>query len=287
MKNFLCSALLLFVFNLASAQDDLLNQLDTAKPEEKEIETSAFKGLQICNMQSTKMTSKGEWYMVVSHRFGDLTNGFNNFFGLDNALTKFGGIYGVTDWLSLGASRHTLDKVYEVTAKYKLANQMKEGFPVTIVGYNTMDINSKLDKAVLPGLQFNNRLAFSTQLLVSRKFSDSFSLELNPIYIHKNLYEYGLEQKNEFFVGTGARYKVAKRMSVNLEYAARINTIEGSKSPFQNPITLGLDIETGGHVFQLVLSNSQAMNDVAMFSRPSGDFFGGAIYFGFNMYRVF
>ena len=287
MKNFLCSALLLFVFNLASAQDDLLNQLDTAKPEEKEIETSAFKGLQICNMQSTKMTSKGEWYMVVSHRFGDLTNGFNNFFGLDNALTKFGGIYGVTDWLSLGASRHTLNKVYEVTAKYKLANQMKEGFPVTIVGYNTMDINSKLDKAVLPGLQFNNRLAFSTQLLVSRKFSDSFSLELNPIYIHKNLYEYGLEQKNEFFVGTGARYKVAKRMSVNLEYAARINTIEGSKSPFKNPITLGLDIETGGHVFQLVLSNSQAMNDVAMFLRPSGDFFGGAIYFGFNMYRVF
>ena len=287
MKNFLCSTLLLFVFSIASAQDDLLNQLDDTKPNEKEIETAAFKGLQICNMQSTKMTSKGEWYMIVSHRFGDLTNGFNNFFGLDNANTKLGGIYGVTDWLSFGATRHTLNKVYEVTAKYKLANQIKEGFPVTIVGYNTMDVNSQLDKAVLPGLQFNNRLAFSTQLLVSRKFSDSFSLELNPIYIHKNLYEYGREQKNEFFVGAGARYKVAKRMSVNLEYAARINTVEDFTSPFKNPLTVGLDIETGGHVFQLVLSNSQAMNDVATFSKPSGDLFGGEIYFGFNLYRVF
>ncbi len=287
MKKILYSTILLFTVGFASAQDDLLNQLDAEKTEGKEVETSAFKGLQICNMQSTKLTSKGEWYMLVSHRFGDLTNGFNNFFGLDNAYTKFGGIYGVTDWLSLGASRHTLDKVYELTAKYKLANQIKDGFPVTIVGYNTMDINSKLDKDIFPGLKFNNRLAFSSQLLVSRKFSNSFSLELNPIYIHKNLYEYGLEQKNEFFIGTGARYKIAKRMSVNLEYAARISTVDGARTPYENPLTVGLDIETGGHVFQLVLSNSQAMNDVAMFSRPTGDWFSGAIYFGFNMYRVF
>lgn len=287
MKNVICCTILFFSVGFAFAQDDLLNELSSEKTNTKEIETSAFKGLQIANMQSTKLTSKGEWYMVVSHRFGDLTNGFDNFFGLDNAYTKFGGIYGVTDWLSVGASRHTYDKVYEVTAKYRLANQIKDGFPVTLVGYNTIDINTNLDKDLLPGLKFTNRLAFSTQLLISRKFSDSFSLELNPIYIHKNLYEYGTEQKNEFFMGTGARYKIAKRMSLNIEYAARISTIEGERSPYQNPLTLGLDIETGGHVFQLVLSNSQAMNDVAMYSRPSGNWNGGGIYFGFNMYRVF
>lgn len=287
MKNVICCTILFFSVGFAFAQDDLLNELSSEKTNTNEIETSAFKGLQIANMQSTKLTSKGEWYMVVSHRFGDLTNGFDNFFGLDNAYTKFGGIYGVTDWLSVGASRHTYDKVYEVTAKYRLANQIKDGFPVTLVGYNTIDINTNLDKDLLPGLKFTNRLAFSTQLLISRKFSDSFSLELNPIYIHKNLYEYGTEQKNEFFMGTGARYKIAKRMSLNIEYAARISTIEGERSPYQNPLTLGLDIETGGHVFQLVLSNSQAMNDVAMYSRPSGNWNGGGIYFGFNMYRVF
>lgn len=283
MKRTLCFSLLLFAVGFASAQDDLLNQLDAEKPADKEIEMAAFKGLQICNMQSTKMTSKGEWYMIVSHRFGDLTNGFDNFFGLDDANTEIGGIYGVTNWLSLGASRHTLDKIYEVTAKYKLADQLKEGFPVTIVGYNTMDINSKLENTVYPGIEFQDRLAFTTQLLVSRKFSDSFSFQLNPIYVHKNLYEAGIEKENDFFIGSGARYKIAKRMSVNLEYAARL----GSGSIYENPLTVGLDIETGGHVFQLVFSNSQAMNDVAVFSRPQGDWAGGPIYFGFNLYRVF
>ena len=248
---------------------------------------AAFKGLQICNMQSTKLASKGEWYLLVSHRFGDLTEGFDNFFGLDLAYTKLGGIYGVTDWLQLGASRQTHNKIYELTAKYKLANQEIDGFPVTIVGYNTMDINSALKTSEFTNLQFTDRLAFSTQLLISRKFSEKLSIEVAPIYVHKNLYDDALEQKDLFLVGTGARYKIAKRLSVNLEYAARVIAVEGFTSPYHNPLSVGLDIETGGHVFQLVLSNSQPMNDVTVFSNTSGDWNGGSVYFGFNMYRTF
>lgn len=287
MKYLLSLLLVAFSIGYASAQDDLLNQLDTVKSKEKEIEMSAFKGVQICNMQSTKLAAKGEWYMVVSHRFGDLTEGFDNFFGLDNALTKIGALYGATNWLTLGASRHTYNKIYELTAKYKMANQEVDGFPVTIVGYNTMDINSALKTSEYPNLQSTDRFAFTTQLLVSRKFSDKFSLEVAPIYVHKNLYDDNLEQKDQFLVGTGARYKIAKRLSVNLEYAARIITVEGFTSPYHNPLTVGLDIETGGHVFQLVVSNSQPMNDVALYSNTSGDWNGGSIYFGFNMYRSF
>jgi hypothetical protein len=287
MKDLLSLLLVTFSIGYASAQDDLLNQLDTVKSKEKEIEMSAFKGLQICNMQSTKLAAKGEWYMVVSHRFGDLTQGFDNFFGLDMAYTKIGGIYGLTNWLSIGASRQTHDKIYELTAKYKLANQETDGFPVTIVGYNTMDVNSALKTSLYPHLQFTDRLAFTTQLLVSRKFSEKFSFELAPIYVHKNLYDDVLEQKDLFLVGAGARYKIAKRLSVNLEYAARVITVEGFTSPYHNPLSVGLDIETGGHVFQLVVSNSQPMNDVAYFANTSGDWNGGSIYFGFNMYRSF
>lgn len=287
IKHLLSIVLVILSIGSASAQDDLLNQLDTVKSKEKEIEMSAFKGLQICNMQSTKMAAKGEWYMVVSHRFGDLTQGFDNFFGLDNALTKIGGLYGATKWLTIGASRQTYNKLYELTAKYKLANQEIDGFPVTIVGYNTMDINSALKTSEYPNLQSTDRLAFTSQLLVSRKFSEKFSFEVAPIYVHKNLYDDVLEQKDLFLVGAGARYKIAKRLSVNLEYAARIITVEGFTSPYHNPLSVGLDIETGGHVFQLVVSNSQPMNDVAVFSNTSGDWNGGSIYFGFNMYRSF
>ena len=287
LNKVLFSALLLCVFNVSNAQDDdLMKELD-ATSQTKQNTTAAFKGLQVCNMQSTKLPAKGEFYFLVSHRFGDLTNGINNFFGLDNAFTKIGGIYGATNWLSLGLSRHTYQKTFEFAAKYKFANQVDDGFPVTIVGYNTMDVRTDKLEILYPGIKFNNRLAYSTQLIVSRKFSKNFSMQVAPIFIHKNLYDGVMDQKNLILVGTGARYKIAKRLSLNFDYAARVNLPEGFTSPFRNPATIGLDIETGGHVFQLVFSNSQPMNDVSYYSTATGLTGGKNIFFGFNMYRAF
>lgn len=281
------SVMFLFSFGLMQAQDDLLNELDAIKSDKKEVEMAAFKGLQVCNMQSTKLPVKGEFYFLVSHRFGDLTNGINNFFGLDNALTKLGGIYGATNWLSLGVSRHTYQKTYELAAKYKFANQMVNGFPFTIVGYNTMDIRSEKLDILYPQIKFNNRLAFSSQLIISRKFSSAFSMQVAPIYIHKNLYDGIEEQKDLYLIGAGARCKLSKRLSLNVDYAARVSLPDEFNSPYRNPLTVGLDIETGGHVFQLVFSNSQAMNDVSIYSNATGSGLNKGIFFGFNMYRVF
>lgn len=277
----------LFTSFVSHSQDDLLSQLDTIRTNQKERVTSAFKGLQICNIQSTKLPSKGEWYVLISHRFGDLTEGINNFFGLDNAYTKIGTIYGASEWLSLGFSRHTYQKNYELAVKYKVASQETNGFPVTIVGYHTTDINTALSTDLYPKLQFSDRMSFSNQLLISRKFSESLSLQLTPMYIHKNLYDLypNTENKDQLVLASGGRYKLSKRLSLNLEYAARLNQKESEI--YKNALTLGLDIETGGHVFQMVFSNAQQMNDVAVFTNAKGDWNGGSIYFGFNMYRVF
>lgn len=272
-------------FISASAQDDLFKELEADSVVKKEIETSAFKGLQVCTMQSTKLASKGEWYFMVAHRFGDLTEGFDNFFGLDNALAKIGGLYGVADWLTVGFSRHTLNKNHEFVAKYKLANQQVNGFPVTITGYNTVDFNSDLTTDEFPLLQTSHRFAYSVQLPISRKFSNSFSLLLNPIYIHKNLYEANYERADNFLVAIGGRHKVSKRISINAEYAVRLNARETSF--YHNPATVGMDLETGGHVFQLLFSNSQPMNDISYFTNAKGITNGKGIYFGFNLYRVF
>jgi hypothetical protein len=286
---YLFSWLFLFSFvGSISAQDDLLSQLDTIKPKGKQMEMAAFKGLQVCSMQSTKLPIQGEWYFLVSHRFGDLTEGINNFFGLDNALTRIGGIYGAADWLSLGASRHTFNKTFELSAKYLLVSQKIDGFPFTIVGYNTMDINSsKFDKEEFPNFKENSRLAYTSQLLISRKFNESVSLQINPVFVHKNLYDAqpGTEKKDQTLIAGGGRCKLSKRISFNVEYAFRLS--EPEKETYHNPLTAGFDIETGGHVFQLVFSNSQAMNDVAYFTNANGKWNGGSIYFGFNMYRVF
>jgi Membrane bound beta barrel domain (DUF5777) len=285
MKNFLSVLFILFMACNANAQDDLLKELDSIHPFESEVVPFAFKGLQICNMQSTKLAAKGETYILISHRFGDLTEGLDNFFGLDNALTKIGAIYGVTNWLQLGFSRQTYNKTYELAAKYKFANQLTTSFPFTIVGYNTLDINSNLKTEVYPNLKFTNRLAFTSQLLISSKVSESLSLEINPVFVYKNLIDRQTENKRQFVIAAGGRYKISKRMSINLEYAARMNPPKTDK--YHDPLTLGLDIETGGHVFQMVFSNSQAMNDVAVFTNATGKWNGGSIYFGFNMYRVF
>ncbi len=288
MKYFLTLLLATITIFQVNAQDDLLNQLDKEEPKEKEVTPYAFKAMQICNMQSTKLAAKGEFYVLISHRFGDVTEGFENFFGLDEAITKIGGIYGITNGISIGITRHRNNKTYELAGKYRIVSQVNDGFPLTIVGYNTVDINSAIKKEQYPRLKFNNRLAYTTQLLISRKFSEILSFELAPIYVHKNLYEDLSEQKDLFLMGAGGRCKLTKRLSLNLEYAARLNDTEGSKEIYNNPLTVGLDIETGGHVFQLVFSNSQPMNDVAVFSNTTGEWDKArGIYFGFNMYRVF
>ena len=267
------------------AQDDLLKELESDKPKTKEIVQTAFKGMQICTMQSTKLAAKGEYYFMVAHRFGDLTNGFDNFFGFDNALTKIGGLYGATEWLTVGVSRHTYRKIYEFSAKYRLANQEVDGFPFTIVAYNTVEINSELKTALFPELKFINRLAFSTQLPISRKFSEKLTFEFNPIYIHKNLFDDATEKKDQFLVALGGRYKLTKRLSVNGEYAYKLGA--APSNVYTNPLTVGLDIETGGHVFQLVFSNSQPMNEVSYYTNGTGNWSSKGIYFGFNLYRVF
>ncbi|HBV16403.1 DUF5777 family beta-barrel protein [Chryseobacterium carnipullorum] len=266
---------------LVSAQEDLLKDIDTLKTT-TEISQPAFKALQIVTGQSTKLSAKNEWYIVVAHRFGDISTGFKNFFGLDDASTKLGVIYGLTDAVSVSLSRETNMKTFEGAVKYKLVKQT-ENFPADIVGYNVMALNTDLDKDNYPYLKFGDRLAYLTQALISRRFNDKFSLQLSPSFIHKNLFDPALEDKNQFLAGLGGRYKISKRISINAEYFVNFD----NHSFYKNPLSLGMDIETGGHVFQLLFSNSQINSDIGYLSNAVGKWGKGQIFFGFNLYRVF
>jgi hypothetical protein len=271
----------IFSFLNLSAQEDLLSQLDSTQVEDTNV-TAAFKGLQIITLQSTKLPAKKEFYFVVSHRFGSVKGGISEFFGFDQATTKIGGIYGVTEWLSLSGSRHTLSKVYEVGAKYRLFRQ-NATFPFEIVGSSTIDVNSFLKKEDYPKIEFSDRLAFVNQLLVSRKFSEKFSLEVVPSFIHKNLYNPQIERKDQFSLATGGRMKITKRLSLNMEYACNFD----KPGFYNNPLSVGLDVETGGHIFQLLFTNSQSMTESGYLTTGSGNWTKGDFFFGFNLYRVF
>lgn len=280
MRIFLLAVCLMSI-TISRAQDDLLTELDSTAVDAN-YATAVFKGLQVVTLQTTKMPAKKEFYFVVSHRFGSVKDGISEFFGFDMATTKIGGIYGVTDWLAVSASRHTMLKVYETSLKYRLARQ-GDAFPVDIVGYNTIDMNTFLDEDDYPKLEFADRLSYISQVIVSRKFSDRFSLELVPSFIHRNLYDPAIENDNQFSLGSGGRMKLTKRLALNLEYACNFDKPDF----YKNPLSVGLDVETGGHIFQLLFTNSQSMTEAGYLTHASGDWGEGDFFFGFNLYRVF
>ena len=292
MKNIILSLLLLPFYSVA--QDDLLDEIGTN--ETNTIVESAFKSLKIVNLESTKLASKGDFYFIVAHRFGFVTNGFDDFFGLDNANTQLKFLYGVNEWLTVHASRSGFQETYDLAVKYRLVAQRSEGFPVTIVGFNSLAINTELKEKDFPELTFENRLSYVTQILISRKFSDKLSLEIAPTYFHENTLRDILDENNQvilpnpqensqFAIGMGGRYKLTNRWSLNIDYVAHLNRTK--ESIYKNPLSIGFDLETGGHVFQMHFTNSNAMHEAGYLGQTTGDWGKGEFGFGFNLVRVF
>ena len=275
--------LLFFVPLCGIAQDDLFDEIDTDATDK--YESAAFKGLKIVNFESTKMVSKNELYVLVSQRFGSIKPGFEDFFGLDQAGTRLNFIYGISDGVTLGVSRSSFLKTYESSLKVRLARQQKKGFPITLVGFGTVLINGALDQGNLPGLEFQNRLGYTAQLLISKKFNKNFSLELIPTLFHDNLVSIDEQENSQYALGFGGRHKLSKRLSLNVDYGLHLNRAD--TSPFKNPLSIGIDIETGGHVFQLHFTNAQPMNTNGFLGRATGDWSELDIFFGFNLSRVF
>lgn len=265
-----------------NAQDDLLDELDATTKQETSFELPAFKAMKIGNLQSTKIGAKGDLYLIVSHRFGPLKEGFDTFLGLDEANTKIQFLYSFWEGIQLSVSRESYNRTFASALKFRLAKQSST-FPVNLVGYGTVNLNTLIDKATFPALKAADRYSYATQLLISRRFSDNFSFEFAPSYVRENLQNLNTvpeAKHNQFALGFGGRYKLSKRVSLNAEYI--YNTSRVSGSPFSDAYAFGVDIETGGHVFQLLFTNAQSTNEPAFISNAEGD-----ILFGFNIVRVF
>ncbi len=283
MKKMFFTCLLCICTLPCLAQDDLLDQIDM-DPEDTSG-TAAFKGLKIVNFESTKLLSKREFYFIISHRFGSISNGIDDFFGLDFANTRLQVLYGISDEFNVSLSRHSFNKTYDLSLKYLLLRQ-DDRVPVTLAGYSQAAINTQLDEALINiPIDFSDRLSFTQQLLVSRKFNDKLSLELIPTFFHEGFVDFPDQDPAQFALGLGGRYKLGKRWSLNVDYGWHLNRASGS--PFVNPLSIGFDIETGGHVFQLHLTNAQPTFESGFLGNAVGDWGEGIIYFGFNISRVF
>lgn len=280
---FIVFIFVIFLTNLSISQNGLLEEIDY-KNEDYKVGLSAFKAHKIINGQSTKQSSKKELYLYVAHRFGSINGGIKTLFGLDIANTKIELLYGLSNDIQIGFSRESLKKIYTLNFKYKITDQ-ESTFPLNTSIYASYNYNSLLDEDIYPSLSESKRNLFLGQLLLSARLNNKFSIQLSPTYAKKNFTETIFEEENNLVLGLATSYRMTKKLAINVEYFANLSRPE--ISPFKDVLSFGIDIETGGHVFQLLFSNTQMIDDISTLTDAEGSWKDGEIYFGFNILRVF
>lgn len=289
---------ILSTFQLA-AQDDLLAMLEKEDAKQANYTIATFKASRLINGQTVETIAKKHLNFWISHRFGAVNSGFiDNFLGLDEARIRLGLEYALTDNLLIGAGRSTIEKTYDSYAKYKIIRQSNK-MPITVTAYgsiasNTMKTGYTMESGTV--MRFNNNLqrqTFMGQLLIARKFTDKLSLQIMPTVFHNNLAESVYMENNQAAIGLGGRYKISNRLSVSTEYyynlvdKAEYKEAAGQKYPYHNSLAIGFDIETGGHVFQLHITNSRGMIEKHFIGQTIGTWENGDLFYGFNMARTF
>jgi hypothetical protein len=286
--------LLLFIFlsfcvsDVSYAQADSTDLLSILGEDETETDytTAAFKTNKVINLHSLENTAGGVFDFKISHRFGFLNGGFNELFGLDQASIRIGGDFGITDRFAVGFGRSSFEKTYDFFGKYKLLRQTtNSSMPLTAAILATAGIKSAPWEDPTRENLFSSRMSYTWQLILGRKFSDNFSLQLSPTLVHRNLVKTNTEKNDVYALASAARLKLSKRTSFNAEYIYLLPDRVGPE--VYNSLSVGVDIETGGHVFQLHLTNSTSMIENGFIANTSGNWLDGDIHFGFNVSRVF
>jgi len=285
MKKFIFLVLLSVASQVSFAQDDLLYMLDSG-PKKPEPVTATFKTSRVLNGHSIENVAKRHLDFRINHRFGLLNSGYDQFWGLDFARIRLSLEYGITDDLMVGIGRNNFGrKAWDYFAKYKILKQTNtNSIPVSISAFASaaVDINKVEGTKTL-----SDRTTYTYQLLIARKFSESISLQLTPTMIHRNQVETSNLKNDIFALGIGGRIKITKRTSLNVEYFYLLDPKKASNQSLQNSLSIGFDIETGGHVFQLHFTNSVGLIEKDFIAGTTNKWEKGEVGYGFNISRTF
>ena len=292
MKNKLLIVILFLLSVVLNSFPVLSQDLDALLEKEASPEstfaTATFKSTRIVNGHSIERMRQNQLEFRISHRFDQLNSGANNLFGLDYGKIHFALEYGLTDWLEIGVGRGSQDKTFDGFGKLSLLRQSlgAKFMPVHLsylisTEYISSDTNPLMTTSA-------SRMAFVQQILIARKFNEQLSIQLTPTFIHRNQVPLETDRNDLFAVGAGARYKLSRRIALNLEYyyVYRANAA-ALPAAYYNPLGIGIDIETGGHVFQIMLTNSQSMREAGFIGKTTGSWGDGGIHLRFNISRVF
>jgi len=281
MKFNLILIIFLLYSNIGFSQESLLSLIDGKSTEYSRY---FFKGTKIVNSESVEMPDAGVLQFMIQHRFGTLNSGFYNFYGLDNSQVRMSFYYGINDRLSVGIGRSSALKAIDSNLKYRLIRQSEgeKSFPLTICLNSSVVFKQYVTSNLPNNFLLSNQFSYSHQILLARKFNRNLSVQLSPTLIHYNLLPIDQLSHDLYSLGYGARYKLSNSVSVNIETFSQFNSENNI-----NPLSIGFDIQTGGHVFQFHLSNSAFMIDRAFIHETYDSWGEGDIYFGFNISRVF
>ena len=285
---FFCIFLFLFTENIFG--QDLDSLINTQIKPAIDYASATFKASRISSGHSVQQMKRKQLDFRISHRFGTLNSGGYGLFGLDQSTIHFSLEYGVNDWLMFGVGRGSYNKIYDSFAKFRVLRQSTGArtMPLSISYMTSAEMNTTKSQDPTRTNYFSSRMSFVHQLLIARKFNEDFSFQLSPTFIHRNLVASDLDRNDVYSMGLGARYKLTTRTSLNVEYYYTYNPNHHfSATRYYNSASVGVDIETGGHVFQIMLTNSLGMREGTFIPQTTDSWTNGGIHLGFNISRVF
>jgi hypothetical protein len=265
---------------------DKQDSLPVKKPAREKVYDTFF-GTRLINGHSIETNPKGTFAFLIAHRFGRVNSGFFQFFGLDQASVRFGFEYAILDNLQIGFGRSTYRATWDGFVKYRFLEQtsVKRQIPLSISAFVSASLDGRKylypDQRTTP---FAQRMAYTYQLLIARKFTKWLSVQLMPTLVHRNFVESAKDKNLVFVPGIGARFRVSPSVAILGEYYYRVG--DGNNNGYRNSAAIGVDINTGGHVFQIQLTNSQAMFESAFLRQTTGNILKGDIHLGFNIVRT-
>ena len=295
MKNkiLFLSTLFLFSFFISFSQTDLLDIADKQTKPKKEFTIATFKYTRLINTHTAETLGKKTLDVAISHRFGNLNSGGNNLWGLDGpANIRLAFEYSHNGRLMIGLGRSSYQKMFDSFLKYRWLRQTTDGkMPLSVTLYagmffTTLKDANKLSNGFDRYQYASDRLSYVYQIIIARKFSSRFSLQLAPIMVHYNQVEKIRDKNDSYALSTAARFKVSKRLALTTEYVLRLNH-DYDENKYYDSFGVGIDIETGGHVFQIHLTNSFGIADNQFIPYTSTQWNNAGIRIGYNLSRVF
>lgn len=268
-----------------TAVSDISSLLD-AQPRKVYVE-AAFKASRVVTSQSIEMVKPGVLMLIIQHRFGNLNSGSYEFYGLDQATIRLGLDYGIGRNLTVGIGRGSYKKESDAYLKYRLVQQAEGpgASPLSVIAFGSITYQGIHPSDPTHHLTAMNRMSYVGQLVIGRKINSGLSLQVAPTIVHRNLVPVDGDPNDTYALELGARIKLTRRISLNADYCIVFNKDQSVKT--YNPLSIGFDIETGGHVFQLHFTNAIGMNERAFITETTNDWGKGAIQFGFNISRAF